>query len=543
MPYTINRTNGLKITVVQDGTINTSALDITLIGKNYTGYGETFNENFVKLLENFSNTTPPKKPLSGQLFFNSSTKSLKVYDGTKFKSIGVVESSDTKPTGMNAGDLWYKTSEKRLYAYSGVGSDWILVGPISTKASVSGAIEATITATNLVSQTILKQIVAGQNTFISSADRFDVSPTDDAYSVFPRIKQGITFPSADANGISYSPNVFGHILWGTSATALGLVKNNGDYVSADDYLRRSELASITGSITVNNDDGILIGSQDVLKLHITDSNVANASVINGSILKINARYNGNQYYNIISLTTGTNNDPKVLPNPAATVYIGTSSNPFSYAYVNTVTSNAIYDNGARVLTTSTIAGTANQINVTAGIGAITLSLPQNIHASASPRFNGMTLSSLTAGSSPSIINGAWQLAAGATFQATYADLAERYAADAEYTPGTVLIIGGIAEVTTTDRHGNTAVAGIVSTNPAYTLNETAGDNSTHPYVALKGRVPCKVTGSISKGDLLVTSYKTGYAERAHANDNPNAILGRALADFDGDDGVIEVMIA
>ena len=131
---------------------------------------------------------------------------------------------------------------------------------------------------------------------------------------------------------------------------------------------------------------------------------------------------------------------------------------------------------------------------------------------------------------------------GATFQATYADIAERYAADAEYEPGTVLVIGGTAEVTTTTVHGNPARAGIVSTNPAYTLNAEAGSDATHPYIALKGRVPCKVVGTIRKGDLLVTSIQPGYAERARTGDSSAAIIGRALSDFNDLIGVIEVMV-
>jgi hypothetical protein len=82
MPYTINRTNGAKITVVNDGTINSTSLDITLIGKNYTGYGEAFNENFVKLLENFSGASRPIKPLTGQLYYNSSSRRLELYTTT-----------------------------------------------------------------------------------------------------------------------------------------------------------------------------------------------------------------------------------------------------------------------------------------------------------------------------------------------------------------------------------------------------------------------------------------------------------------------------
>ena len=121
-------------------------------------------------------------------------------------------------------------------------------------------------------------------------------------------------------------------------------------------------------------------------------------------------------------------------------------------------------------------------------------------------------------------------------------MAERYHADNNYVSGTVLIVGGINEVTITSIRANTAVAGIVSTSPAYTLNAQAGDDTTHPYIALKGRVPCKVIGPILKGDLLVTSSVPGYAERAHTNDHPNAVLGRALEEFGGNDGVIEVMV-
>ena len=200
----------------------------------------------------------------------------------------------------------------------------------------------------------------------------------------------------------------------------------------------------------------------------------------------------------------------------------------------------IFDNNSRVLTTTTgvisIAGTANKILVNSGtaaqVGVTTLTLPDTLDVTAQ--------SIRSTGSSQ--IFGSWTLASGATFQATYADLAERYHADNNYASGTVLIVGGTNEVTTTSIHANTAVAGIVSTNPAYTLNAQAGDDTTHPYIALKGRVPCKVIGPILKGDLLVTSSVPGYAERAHTNDHPNAVLGRALEEFGGNDGVIEVMV-
>jgi hypothetical protein len=126
--------------------------------------------------------------------------------------------------------------------------------------------------------------------------------------------------------------------------------------------------------------------------------------------------------------------------------------------------------------------------------------------------------------------------------ALYADIAERYEADSYYEPGTVLVIGGPKEVTICHSHGDIKVAGIVSQNPAYRMNDEAGTDETHPHIALKGRVPCKVIGPVKKGDLLVTSSYPGYAERATDQDSPNAIIGKALEDFNGVKGLVEVKV-
>ena len=127
-------------------------------------------------------------------------------------------------------------------------------------------------------------------------------------------------------------------------------------------------------------------------------------------------------------------------------------------------------------------------------------------------------------------------------RARFADLAERYAADAVYEEGTVLVIGGEKEVTTTAIKGNPTVVGIVSKNPAYMMNSEAGNDETHPYIALKGRVPCKVVGSIQRGDLLVTSEEFGYATAYSCDDHPSAVIGKALESHSEGFGVIEVFV-
>ena len=111
----------------------------------------------------------------------------------------------------------------------------------------------------------------------------------------------------------------------------------------------------------------------------------------------------------------------------------------------------------------------------------------------------------------------WKTIYGHTVEATYADLAERYEADAEYEPGTVVIFGGEKEITVTDVNTDYRVAGVISTDPGLKLNSSAGDDKTHPYLALRGRVPCKVIGPVAKGDLLVTSDTPGHARSVGGN--------------------------
>jgi hypothetical protein len=131
---------------------------------------------------------------------------------------------------------------------------------------------------------------------------------------------------------------------------------------------------------------------------------------------------------------------------------------------------------------------------------------------------------------------------GTATAARYADLAERYATDNEYPVGTVVVFGGDKEITVSNIKMDTRVAGVISANPAYMMNCEAGSDATHPYVALAGRVPCRVVGKIEKGDMLVSS---GIAGVAIATDNPRmgSMIGKALEDYDSDHiGTIEVVV-
>jgi hypothetical protein len=200
---------------------------------------------------------------------------------------------------------------------------------------------------------------------------------------------------------------------------------------------------------------------------------------------------------------------------------------------------------------TSITGTANQVTASASTGGVTLSLPQSIHTGASPTFAGATLSSITKGGSDGsgdIGQAANKFAtvyattfSGVSTTAKYADLAERYEADDVLEPGTVVCFGGSKEITACDHPNDHAVAGVISTDPAYMMNSEAGSDATHPYVALTGRVPVKVTGEVNKGDLLVASEVKGHA-MANNNAKAGTIIGKAVGSSAGGEAVIEVLI-
>jgi hypothetical protein len=123
--------------------------------------------------------------------------------------------------------------------------------------------------------------------------------------------------------------------------------------------------------------------------------------------------------------------------------------------------------------------------------------------------------------------------------ARYADLAENYLADHDYGPGTVVVFGGSHEVTVADQPGDSKIAGVISTNPSYIMNSCLeGDHVV--TVALVGRVPCKVLGPITKGNMLV-SAGNGHAA-ASSTPAVGTIIGKALEDFSGDQGIIEIAV-
>ena len=197
MAYTVNKSNSSASPnsyTVQDGVVNTQT-DLSLIGKGYAGYGESIAENFLQLLENFSNTTAPTKPIQGQLWWDSTNSKLQVYNGTAFQTAGGSAPYQSEaPSGLSQGDIWIDSDTGQMYFYNGTSS--VLVGPASSTGTTNGFTYDTILDSTDASQNITKLFNDGNLIAIISEDTFTPKVSITGFS---SIKKGITLTTAIAD--------------------------------------------------------------------------------------------------------------------------------------------------------------------------------------------------------------------------------------------------------------------------------------------------------------------------------------------------------
>ena len=198
MAYTINLTNGQELILggLSDGSVDNSATSLTLIGKNYAGYGEILNENLVHLLENFASpnsgaTSGPPNPLAGQLWWDTTNKILRVYSGTSWKiSTGATSAPFSSPPGDRSalgGDLWFDTTNQQLKVWN--GENFVRIGPTETPTTGdTGAFPSVMTDTLGGSHIVTQIRIAGVPYMIISKDTFN-----SVLAGFATIKAGINF--------------------------------------------------------------------------------------------------------------------------------------------------------------------------------------------------------------------------------------------------------------------------------------------------------------------------------------------------------------
>ena len=398
MAYTIIRSNGTTLTTIQDGTINTTSTSLGLPGRNYAGYGQTLNTNFVRLTENFAYDTPPANPLKGQLWFNTTAGTLNVCPADGVTTI----------------------------------SSWL-----------------TLASTNSGGNTTLGNVIVTSN--------------------------------VAANNFVASSAIIGDTITVRLATV-------------SDTLSAAVAFITTASVPSLNTQTITTGSQTTSGTLTGSWTVAGNNATGGNSFSITA---GNIAFPTAS-THGIKCDHYMYSNGATFNPTGTfnSANVSDYLTGANAVTQFVGNIAPTKITTSTIAGGGN-------------------------------------------ISGIWTLDAGARFQATYADLAERFAADAEYEPGTVVELGGEKEVTAVVADLSDTVFGVVSNTAALMMNSVAGDDKTHPPIAMSGRVLVKIIGPVKKGQRLV-SAGNGMARAAQPGEITSFnVVGRALANK-LDDGVGKV---
>jgi hypothetical protein len=284
MSYKINKTDGTLLVDLIDGTINTESTDITLIGRNYKGFGELINENFVKMLENFASSSAPANPLRGQLWYDTSESRLKVYNGTEFATNGIIVAS-TQPN-LATGDIWLNSLTNQMSFFD--GTDLVLVGPVHTAAQgVSGFVSQSILDTQNQTKTVLKFFVGNTLIGVWSAAQF----TPVSAQLITELVSGSNPTGTIYQGFNTTNTAYKYR--GIATVAEGLIDGLGTTILADSFLRSDANDITTGSLKIQNNSGLTLGLNDSLQLKFGSVTLPNTNIIVSNVsnadIAINAK--------------------------------------------------------------------------------------------------------------------------------------------------------------------------------------------------------------------------------------------------------------
>ena len=538
MAYTINLTDGTIFAVVADGTINTDSSQ-TLVGKNYAGYGEFLDENFIRLLENAANTSAPGAPLTGQLWYDKTNNVIKVYNGTLFKSISGAISSASQPTSNVAGDLWFDSTNGQLKVYS--GTSFITVGPASTSGQgTSGAVVATIADTLATDHVIVQMYV--NNVIVSIFSKDATFTPAAAISGFATIGPGLNMSTTVSNAVFN----------GTASNADTL-----DSLNSTSFMRSDAATSNDTSISVLSDTGLYIGgdSDGHISVSGTDVRIDNDTQDGDLIFRVNDGGVVTTAMTIDGATSVVNINTSAVATGNVTggniITAGQVTATGNITGGNLITSGTL--SSPSITATGNVTGgniiTAGQVTATGNITGANLTTSGIVTGgSATVGTGDVAVGSISNNNATGVGNigsasVAFNTVHALATSAQYADMAERFHADAEYAPGTVVELGGVNEVTICTEELSTSVFGVVSDKPAYLMNGSAGTDATHPPIAMSGRVPVNVMGFVTKGDRLV-SAGNGLARAATLEESSAFnVIGRALENkTDTEIGSIEAIV-
>jgi len=517
MPYTFNNTDGSRSTTVADGVVDTSTYSLSLIGRNVSNFGQYFAQNTVRHLENFASATAPTPGtvLTGQLWYDKAENLLRVYDGTAWKRATNISVGTSAPSSaLAAGTAFFNTVDDKLRIYD--GTNFKIAGYAGEVSSAYSSTTGIGSPTNYGTKL--------RNIFLKDSLGIE------------RAVLALTYVNDSAN---YSINQ------GTTTTASGKETIMAIFSDHAQFTAQNT-ASATEGETVNwyteLVDASSIGATIRPGLNLRREYDTTALALSSRAFRADAAY-------ILNTGSPGSDSANIAASDVIHVgrsYVPSSSNSFtlgssSFRFADLHTGIVYLGNG----TTGALA-TAGNVAIGNASSRISTIHTTQFNVSGNVTFaTGTATDAVTTNTANTLVlrdtNGSFAanvITATAT-SARYADLAEIYTSDAEYAPGTVVKLGGSAEITSTASFADTEVFGVISTDPAYLMNSDA----VGLPVALTGRVPVKVTGKVKKGQRLVSSGRPGHACAAHEDVNVLAIIGRSLQDkLTDDDGVIEAVI-
>jgi hypothetical protein len=309
MSYIIRKTDGTTLGTILDGTVDIASTSLTLVGRNYSNYGQIMTDNLVALVENFAYGSSPSNPLAGQIWWDTSLTRLKVYTGSLWKNISSATADTSAPAGAITGDLWWDTINDQLSGYN--GSSWILIGPAYSKLNgKSGAIWETISDGSINHQVLSIYLNNARTSIISRDTVFTPSPAIPGYAV---VQQGLTANTSINSGTFY------------------VTANNANYlggVVAANYLRTDIDNTSIGSLTINNDNGIVVGSGSDLAITVAGTDVAITNQSSDGDISVYANVGGvltrSIYVNGLTGAVEVSDDPTTATGIATKQYVDDS---------------------------------------------------------------------------------------------------------------------------------------------------------------------------------------------------------------------------
>jgi len=329
MSYTIKKFNGQTLSVIKDGTLDTTSTTLQLPGRNYSGYGFSLNQSLVFLLENFANTIEPSNKVIGQLWFDSSVKKIKVYNGVTFKPLGHIESNDDVPANQALGDLWFNTVTNQLYVHDGVTHK--LIGPELTNPNAAQLENVRLLDDGGNLRTVLQAVFNNTVIAMFSKDEFNLNQSQTPVEGFSTIFKGITLPSRTS-----VPNVkFGGaaktseslLVFSQEIPAENFVQNTGSSQVVNTDLKFRIEPSINAQDQITNYRGIFLGAGDDFYLGYNNGNSYISNLTGPNIVFSSTENNTTSKIVVI-------NKSRVNPSSDSSTDLGSQSNKWKDVYAN-----------------------------------------------------------------------------------------------------------------------------------------------------------------------------------------------------------------